>query len=149
MSYHQTGPSNWLTTACSAASDEPISCPIIFKLGSFALGQTSIGLKFVDVGHTAISGDELDAQSLRPGHPYFLKCVPDHVSLDWLFADRSMFVYRGMHGRPPKWGQPNSPLIDVPYMLAACFHVGSTRTCFIRLFWLITHGRRSWYGHYT
>ena len=101
MSYQQTDPSNWLTTACSAASGEPTSFPDIFKLGPFALGQTRISLKFVDVGHTAISGDELDAQSLRPGSPYFLKCVPDHVSLDWLFAGRSMFVYRGMHGHPP------------------------------------------------
>lgn len=65
-----------------------------FKLGPLCLAQPSFDLTAIDLGSTAISGEDVDARFLPSDQMLFLRCVPDHLQLESSTVFDKMLVHR-------------------------------------------------------
>lgn len=97
MSSQQVLGSAWSKPTHGSDHDGRTTFPLVFSFGLYQLAKANFDLTIVDLGQTAISGEDIDLRSLPYERALFLKSAPERLALDSANIVKSMLVYRFYH----------------------------------------------------
>ncbi|MGI9505559.1 MAG: GNAT family N-acetyltransferase, partial [Geminicoccaceae bacterium] len=93
MSSQQAVYPTWSEPSHASNAGSRATFPLILKFGPYRLAQANFDLTIIDLGQTAISGEDVDAQSLPFDRALYLKSVPERLALASSSIAESMLVY--------------------------------------------------------